>query len=250
MNTLIHTRGRVLVASLLSLVVSSAWAAEPPMGHTLMPPSPIKQGHGASHKLLYGRVLKTMDAGGYTYVQLQAGANKVWAAGPITAVKPGDAVAISTGMPMRHFHSKTLKRDFSLVYFSNRIVVAPGSHGTLAGAMKTQGQMPPSHKRARPISVKPAKHGKTIAVIFRERKKLAGKQVRVRGEVVKYIANIAGKNWIHIRDSSSQQTLLVITKDSTRANVILVKGTVVLDKDNGIGHIYKVVLDKAHILGR
>lgn len=238
------------------LYIYSAHAAEPGQGMSLMPPSPIAKHANAS--VMFGTVVKTMNAGGYTYVQLQSGNQKVWAAGPVTPVKKGDAVRISTSMPMRGFHSTALKRDFSLVYFTDSIVIAPGKHmqtaiTTNAGSNPnphTSMQMPSaSHVNTLAQHIQPAKNGKTIADIFSQREHLKGKQVRVRGEVVKYVGNIFGKNWIHIRDSSSGKTLLVITKDSTQRDVILVKGIVVLDKDNGIGHVYKVVLDNAHILG-
>ena len=215
-----------------------------------MPPSPISK--HTSTNVLYGLVTRTMNAGGYTYVQLQAGKRTVWAAGPITTVQKGNAVRINTNMPMRAFHSTALKRDFSLLYFTDSIVVAPGAHMQAAMSANQQApmQMPPaSHAKTQAHAIAPAKNGKTIAEIFSQRQRLKGKQVRVRGEVVKYIGNLFGKNWIHIRDSSTGKTLLVITGDSTRRDVILVKGTVVLDKDNGIGHVYKVVLDHARILG-
>lgn len=249
MENKLHQAGRCLLMLVAFLYIYPVSAAEPGQMHSLMPPSPIARQSGA--KAMYGVVVRTMNAGGYTYVKLQSGKQTVWAAGPITAVKKGDAVRISTNMPMRAFHSTALKRDFSLLYFTNAIAVAPGAHMQTAKAVnphETMPMPPASHVKLPARSIKPAKNGKTIADIFSQRQHLKGKQVRVRGEVVKYIGNIFGKNWIHIRDNSSDKNLLVITRDSTRHDVILVKGTVVLDKDNGIGHVYKVVLDNAHIL--
>lgn len=246
--TLLQPTGRALILSVLYLCICQAWAADPMSGHSLMPPSPIHTQQG--QHVVYGRVVATMNSGGYTYVQLNTGSKKLWAAGPITQVKQGDAVRVSTTMPMRHFHSTTLKRDFVLVYFTNKIVVAPGSHASTTATMTRLGQAESAEKPSALAGLKPAKHGKSIAEIFRERKQLAGKQVRVRGKVVQYVGNIYGKNWLHIRDSSSQRSLLVVTKDKTQADVVLVKGTVVLEKDNGIGHVYKVMLDDARILGQ
>lgn len=250
MDTLSRYAGHCLLILVAYLYIYPANAAEAGAGTSLMPPSPISK--HTSTDVLYGLVTRTMNAAGYTYVQLQAGKRMVWAAGPITPVKKGDAVRINTNMPMRDFHSTALKRDFSLLYFTDSIVVAPGAHMQAAMSSNQQApmQMPPaSQAKTQARAIAPAKNGKTIAEIFSQRQHLKGKQVRVRGEVVKYIGNIFGKNWIHIRDNSTGKTLLVITGDSTRHDVILVKGTVALDKDNGIGHVYKVVLDHAHILG-
>ena len=74
--------------------------------------------------------------------------------------------------------------------------------------------------------------------------------MRVRGKVIKYIGNIYGKNWLHIQDSSSQKNLLVITADKSHADVVLVEGTVTLNKDNGIGHVYDVVLENARLISK
>ena len=64
-----------------------------------------------------GTVVETMNSGGYTYVQVDTGSKEIWAAAPESLVKVGDQVAIPEGMPMRNFHSKTLDRDFELIYF-------------------------------------------------------------------------------------------------------------------------------------
>ncbi|MEJ2450085.1 MAG: hypothetical protein P8047_05355 [Gammaproteobacteria bacterium] len=208
MKTLLLRRaGYCLTLTISLLYIYPALAAGPGQA-SLMPPSPI--GKHAAAKFMYGQVMKTMNAGGYTYVQIQSAHQLVWAAGPITPVKKGDAIRISTNMPMRQFHSTALKRNFSLVYFTNHIVVAPGGHTSMAAAGGMKEQMPSSSATAKTIQVKPASHGKTIAEIF---------------------------------------TLLVITRDKSQSDVVLVRGTVVLNKDNGIGHVYKVALEHAHILG-
>lgn len=246
-------RYQFLLLPLLVLSTAVAWAGQPSgMEIPYMPPIDMMQtGHAADHAAapdIYGRVVQTMDSGGYTYVQLDTGEHKVWAAGPITPVKKGDAVKVSINMPMQHFHSKTLKRDFDLVYFSNKIVVAGNTK--LVPAMEPHRGMPPGGSHVPLTGIKQAKHGKTIAEIYRERKQLAGKQVRVRGKVIKYIGNIYGKNWLHIQDSSSQKNLLVITADKSHADVVLVEGTVTLNKDNGIGHVYDVVLENARLISK
>jgi len=266
MNTLSR---HLTVVTLLALMLAVQAPARADKAQGMNQP-PHVAGATAQDPYLYGTVVKTMDSGGYTYVQLDTGKQKVWAAGPVTPVKQGDAVRINTGMPMKNFHSTTLKRDFELVYFSTELRVAdsnamqasnksmlmrmmsdnhPDSLHLMPktpphpGATATQGDIPLG-------KIKRAENGKTIAEIYKQRKQLAGKRVRVRGKLIKYVGNIYGKNWLHIRDNSTKQDLLVITgeKVSKNAGLLLVEGTVVLDKDNGIGHIYPAVLDKARIL--
>jgi hypothetical protein len=189
-----------------------------------------------------------MNAGGYTYVLLDTGKQKVWAAGPVTPVKVGDAVRVEADMPMQHLHSKTLKRDFDLVYFSDEIAVA----GQATAHEELNPHQGSKHSRddASLAKIKKADKGKTIAEIYRQKLQLAGKHVRVRGKVVKYTSNVLKNNWLHIQDSSIGKDLVVITHDKTQLDkVVVAEGIVSLNKDIGIGPVYEVVLENARLSG-
>jgi len=70
-----------------------------------------------------GRVTDVITAAGFTYAEVDTGKEKVWAAGPgITPLEKGDMLAFSTEMPMKNFHSKSLGRDFPLIYFVKRYI--------------------------------------------------------------------------------------------------------------------------------
>lgn len=244
MKTRYRQLSQLLLLPLLFLCGALAQAGE--SGPVDLPYYPPIQMQAAAAHAISGRVVETMNAAPYTYVLLDTGKQKVWAAGPITAVKFGDTVSVSGEMPMRHFHSKTLKRDFDLVYFSNRIALA-GEAGMKESVAPHAGikHMAGDASLAR---IKKADKGKTIAEIYSERKQLAGKRVRVRGKVIKYISNVFGKNWLHIQDGSSEKNLVVITVNTTDPGAVVVaEGTVTLNKDNGIGHVYEVVLENASL---
>ena len=71
-----------------------------------------------------GKVLQTLEAGRYTYVEAAAGNDeKIWAAAPTFAVTIGDTVTVPADMPMAPFESKTLGRTFACVYFAGAISV-------------------------------------------------------------------------------------------------------------------------------
>ena len=65
-----------------------------------------------------GKVIETMNAGGYTYVCIEHGSQNQWAAMPATEVKVGDDVEITSGMKMHNFTSKSLNRTFATIIFS------------------------------------------------------------------------------------------------------------------------------------
>lgn len=198
-----------------------------------------------------GKVAETMDASGYTYVLVDKGTEKVWVAGPKTSVKVGDEIYVPDGSPMAKFESKTLKRTFDQIIFASALMVGGADK---AGMMQTSAA---DHtKAATPASVDlkgiaKAAGGKSVMEVFAERKALNGKKVTVRGKVVKYMAGIMGKNWLHVKDgtgTSGTDDLVVTT--STAAKVgdkVLVSGVVAADKDFGSGYRYDVIVEDAEV---
>ncbi|MCB0307362.1 MAG: nucleotide-binding protein, partial [Calditrichaeota bacterium] len=92
---------------------------------------------------------------------------------------------------------------------------------------------------------------KTVADIFENSASLAGQTVRVKGKVVKYNANIMGRNWIHLQDGTGEKGSndLTVTSDQPAAvgDVVVAEGVVAIDQDLGSGYFYKVILEKATI---
>lgn len=64
-----------------------------------------------------GTVLQTMEAGGYTYAELDRDGKKVWVAGPTTKLAVGTRLGKMSGSLMTSFHSNTLNRTFDEIYF-------------------------------------------------------------------------------------------------------------------------------------
>jgi hypothetical protein len=65
-----------------------------------------------------GKVVETMNSGGYTYVCLEKSNKKIWVAIPQTMVKKGQTMSLYPGVEMTNFESKTLKRKFDKIIFS------------------------------------------------------------------------------------------------------------------------------------
>lgn len=202
-----------------------------------------------------GKVVEATNTAGYTYVLVDTGSNRVWAAGTQVTVSVGDQVAVGPGLSMTQYHSKSLNRDFDLVYFTGSITVA----GRNAGAAPT---LPPGHPSLTGLAsgpnqdvtgVKRADGGKTIQEIYTAKSELAGKPVTVRGKVVKYNAMILGKNWLHIRDGSgsaeAKDNDLAVTTDTPAklGDTVLVTGNVSTNRDFGAGYRYTVIIEDAKV---
>ena len=234
-------------------------AAQPPAGHA--------GGNGTdsgAQAPISGKVIETMDSGGYTYVQVDAGGKKLWAAGPLTKVAVGDSVILPDGVPMHDFASKTLNRTFDVVYFVSAIKVVgaqamdeiAAAHGKAGHAA---GQGMPGHgavAAAPPADVdlsniKKAEGGQTVADLFANKAALAGKDVVVRGRVVKFTPNVMGKNWLHVRDGSGSagSNDLTVSTSATAAvgNMVVVRGKLVTDRDLGAGYHYDIIIEDAAV---
>jgi hypothetical protein len=207
-----------------------------------------------------GNVIETMNSGGYTYVQVDTGKEKIWAAAPQFSVEIGDPVVVPPGLPMVNFHSNTLNRTFKLIYFVSAIG-RQGAPASLQTGSKGQGppQMPPGHPSAVAKAtvdfsgiVKP-KGGLTVSEVITGKKDLAGKAVVLRGKVVKFMPGIMGKNWLHVQDGTGgpgTNDLTVTVAPQTVAKVgdtVLVKGIVTTNKDFGYGYKYDVILQDAQV---
>jgi hypothetical protein len=91
----------------------------------------------------------------------------------------------------------------------------------------------------------------TVEQVYAQKDKLAGKQVEVKGKVVKVNNGIMGRNFLHITDGTGKEGSndLTITSDGTAAlgDKISASGEVVVNRDFGSGYSYPLLLEKAHI---
>ncbi len=97
---------------------------------------------GAGRRWLAALWSKSMNAAGYTYVRVDLGDGEVWVASNRFSVEVGDRVTFPLETPMMDFHSESLDRDFSLVYFVSYVVPEGETPQTMAPAATN---MPPGH---------------------------------------------------------------------------------------------------------
>jgi hypothetical protein len=198
------------------------------------------------HKVTAEEVIQTSN---YTYLRVSEDGNEVWIAITAQDVKKGESYYYIPGIEMNNFVSKELKRTFPSILFVDKFSDQPiRAKITLADSAK--GKQKPEPKEG--IKVAPAKGGITIAELYANKEKYAGKMVKISGEVVKYSAAIMNTNWVHIQDgtrSGDSFDLTVTTDDVTKVgDVVTFEGTVSLKKDFGAGYYYEVIVEKAKLL--
>jgi len=133
----------------------------------------------------------------------------------------------------------------------------PAGHPDLGGATAAPHAGSPAAPSALPeVAVAPARgsNAHTIAQLSAQRMPLAGKRVRVRGQVTKVTEGVQGRTFFHVRDGKpgdpGPATDLVVTSESTpeRGQVASFEGTLRADVDVGIGFKYPVLLENAVVV--
>jgi hypothetical protein len=186
---------------------------QPDVGMATAPPAPVT-----------GKVLETMNASGYTYLNVETDTGTKWIAVNQTAVEVGEEVTFMDGMVMQNFFSKSLDRTFPEIVFSSGLigkeaappVMPPQGSGaeSFSQALTSEGGSAPatgagmmtgSKKAVVPfaeinVEKAPGENSYSVGEIFSKAAELNGKTVVVRGKVMKVSPRIMGRNWIHLQD--------------------------------------------------
>ncbi|NIA04953.1 MAG: DNA-binding protein [Proteobacteria bacterium] len=245
-------------------------------------PAQAETARSATGLTIKGKVMDTINAGAYTYLQVQAAQGPVWIAIPKAKVEKGQEVTVQNGMEMKNFKSRILKRTFASIIFASGIgagntagnmpeaggshVAAKGGNGfakalesetDLSSAATTDASggslaaiVPSANVKVRKAE---GANGYTIGELFAKRKELNNKEVRVRGKVMKVSRMIMGKNWVHIQDGTGDalkntHELVVTTMAVPKTgSVVLVEGVLHTDRDFGAGYRYDAIIEDAKI---
>lgn len=195
-----------------------------------------------THKFEVADFIQTPN---YTYIKASENGNEYWIAVTKMAPQKGETYYFSKSMEMRDFKSETLNRTFKSILFVEDISQGPPSAG---GSVNNPHVITQNKKD---IKIEPLKDGKTVAQIFEQKNDLAGQNVKIKGQVVKYNPNIMGRNWIHIQDGTGHNNnydLMVTSADSVKTGeIVVVEGTVEINQDFGAGYSYPVLLSNAKI---
>jgi hypothetical protein len=194
------------------------------------------------HQVIVKEVLK---ATAYTYLLVTEGEKEYWIAIPLTDVKIGKNYTYEGGMEMKKFESKDLKRTFESIFFVEGIIDPnpPAATETVIVPENTV----QNTQLSKGIIL--AKGAISLHDLFSGRDKLEGKTVILTGKVVKFMPDIMSKNWIHLQDGTSDNGFNDITITSLEklkvAEIVSLKGTVVLNKDLGSGYKYDILIEDA-----
>lgn len=192
------------------------------------------------------KVVDMIQANDYTYLNVKEGENTFWIAVTKMDIEKGEMLYFSQSMLMKNFESPSLGRTFESVLFVQdaRKSSDPNKNSDPHSNAQNLGK--------KNVKIEPLNPDKSIAKIYENKSSLSGQIVKVKGQVVKYNANIMNRNWVHIQDgsgSAADYDLVVTTQDAVKmGDVITVEGTVAVDKDFGAGYFFPVIIENAKVL--
>lgn len=196
-------------------------------------------------------VIKTIDAGSYTYIKGYMDNQIIWAAVTAKNLNKGETYYFSDFLPMYNFESKQLQRTFDTVLFVQDL--------NKDKDLNTSGKVPTPKNHVKTtkkenIEINPVEGAVKLSGLFENKKQYKGKKIKVAGEVVKINENIMKKNWIHIQDGSSYEGQFDLTITTTepvsfgKGDIVSFEGIIALDKDFGAGYFYDIILEDAKII--
>ena len=214
-------------------------------------------------------VAEVIHGNTYSYIRAKENNGEFWMAISKQEVQPGEVYYYSEGLPMQNFHSKEIDRTFDEIYFVSEISKTPiqksatggmgsgamggmGAMGGDAAAQTHQGKVDSEQNSS--IAIKKSAGEITVAQIFAARNNYSGKEIEIKGIVVKVNKQVMDKNWIHIQDGTNDNgnfDLTITSADVAEVNdEITVKGKITLNKDFGYGYSYEVIMEDAQIVDK
>jgi len=192
------------------------------------------------------KVIDKITASGYSYLQVTENKNNYWIAVPSMEIEAGETIYFSKFMVMEDFNSPTIDRTFDKILF-----VEDARKSPTPDEMKKIHSGTPSTERE-DLTIEPLKDGMTIEQIYSESAELNGKDVKVKGKVVKFNKQIMKRNWIHIQDGTGTENDfdLVLTTDTDVqvGDTIIAEGKLSVKKDFGAGYFFPVIIEDAQIV--
>lgn len=189
-------------------------------------------------------VVESLDAGNYTYMQVNEKGNIFWIAAKKVKVNKGDIVGFNEQMWHEQFVSDSLSRTFEKLLFVSGVKTVTATSAPKRNPSRITPSTPSN------TSDYPLEEAQTVAELYTNAQKFNGKTVKVRGKVIKVMENIMGMNWIHLQDgtSTAEYNKMVFTSKTESPDVgavVTAKGTLAADKDFGYNYFYKAIVENS-----
>jgi len=204
------------------------------------------------HKIIVKEILQVSS---YTYLFVDEGTENKWLAVPYFDAKVGGVYYYKGGMEMVNFKSKELNKTFESVYFISAIYDNPFEEEKTSYKHASDADVKKEGKQINGrlnLKLEPFEGSISIAELFENKNKYAGKKVKIKGQVTKYSAQVMSKNWIHLQDGTDYDSNFDLTFTSNVevnvGDIVTLEGIVSIDKDFGYGYFYSLIIENSILI--
>ena len=206
--------------------------------------SPLAK-NSSVHKV---KIKEVIQGASYSFLLVTENNQDYWMAVGKTDAEIEDVVYYENALLMNNFKSKELDRVFEAIFFVENISESPQiSKPIPIDTLHIKRER--EHELMEKISIKPAAGGITIGELYKNRAIYANKKIIIRGQVVKINKNIMDKNWVHLKDgtSNAEKSDLTFTTlaEFKVGDTVILEGTVSLNKEYGAGYVYPLIVENA-----
>ncbi len=198
------------------------------------------------HKI---QVTEIIDGNQYIYFKALENGEESWYSTLKTQIEVGETYYFENPLEMTNFTSKELNKTFEIIYFLNQISSSPDLEVKMDINQAHSGM---GKEQPYDVKIEPIEGALTIAELFAEKEKFAGKMVKIKAQVTKYNQGIMKTNWIHLQDGTQHNGKFDLTVTgnilTNVGDVIVVEGVVAINKDFGAGYSYDIIVEDVKII--
>lgn len=193
-----------------------------------------------------------LNSSGYTYLLADEKGEEYWIAVSKIQVEKGQTLYFKEYIVMEDFKSEELDRTFETILFVSQISAQPiFNEKASSQGKKVQGSSKKMVTLLDSIQISPKNGSLSVEEVLTKSASLAGKKVKVHGQVIKVNNNIMDRNWVHVMDGTKgvdKASLTFTTTENVQVgDTVMLEGVLAIDKEFGAGYVYPVIIEKAEI---
>jgi len=193
-----------------------------------------------------------VGGGTYAYLNVTENNDSYWMAIPNMDVKEGGTYYYNGGMMMKDFKSEQLNRIFDEIVFVEGIRTSEELLKPTENDDHNHTHTPTEDVVEEVVKIEKATDGIYLKELLSNKQAFVGKEVILKGKVIKVNNGIMEKNWVHIVDGTQfedKKSITVTTQEIIEVGaVVTFKGKVTLEKDFGYGYVYDILLEEGELI--
>ncbi len=198
---------------------------------------------------------QAIETPSYTYLEVHDSTKKGWVVAPALSVPAGAEITVEHYVRMLDFDALEISKRFDEVLVAARVngvgvmLKETGEEAAVDPVLPASG-VTMAEVSIRLVKITKGEH--MLSEVIARADELAGKRIKIRGQVLRVVPRIRDRNWVWLRDGSGEQRRaslpVVIDRPVDPGQVLLLEGRVAVNRKFLIGGLHPVLLEDAVVL--